>query len=215
LTSHRKSLFEKLRKSLLALVHFRAENPSPTQLKRKGPNRDPFEDEIVDELHRNILDMSHVCLDDKILDDPLIKQFPWNEPLVIPLKVREKLQWLMEDDSATFKSVEQARMFAAIAKSAQQQQHETVTTVMATRAGKTLPILLSALLPGAMSTVVITPFVGLMEDFEAHCCEKEVTCERWSRKMSTRPKIIAVAAETITNSKYFLADLVNWTRPDN
>ncbi|KAH0556335.1 hypothetical protein GP486_005737 [Trichoglossum hirsutum] len=144
----------------------------------------------------------------------VIKQFPWNEPLVTPPDLRDNIGWLMKDATAKFKSVEQARMFTAISRCWQQRQ-ETVTTVMATGAGKTLPILLNAFLPGATSTVVITPFVSLMEDFEARCQEKEVTCERWTKRMSTRPKIIVIAAETIANSKEFFADLVRWTKLDN
>ncbi|KAH0559412.1 hypothetical protein GP486_004072 [Trichoglossum hirsutum] len=156
-------------------------------------------------------------IDDGSGDSPtsfVIKPFPWNEPLVTSPDVREKIGQLMGDDNAKFKSVEQAKMFTAIRKSWSQNQ-ETVTAVLATGAGKTLPILLASILPGSTSTVVITPFVALMEDFEERCRELKVDCARWSPKMASRPRIIILAAETMAKSKRLADDLSNWTRRDN
>jgi hypothetical protein len=105
-------------------------------------------------------------------------------------------------------------MFTAIINSWNNNQ-ENVTAVLATGAGKTLPILLAASLQGSTTTIVITPFVALMQDFERRCKDVGVECARWSPDMPSRPRVIVLAAETIANSKRLADDLSYWIRDGN
>src|SRR5438876_5202366 len=115
--------------------------------------------------------------------------------------MKKAMKKLLGKDDPTFKSPEQANLFFAIM--AGTKNKETIISVMATGVEKTFPILLSALLPGSGSTIVITPFVALMEDFISRCQEKKISCEKWHQGMGARPKIIVVAAETLVKSKEF------------
>lgn len=145
--------------------------------------------------------------------DITIRPFPPDYPLTTTPTVRKKMRELLKSDAARFKSADQARLYSAMLMG--QEQKESVTAVMATNAGKTLPIQLASMLPGAKTTIVITPFTALMDDFLARCKEDGVPCTRWVKGLGARTRIIVVAAESMANSRELANDIAAWTSPDN
>lgn len=141
-----------------------------------------------------------------------VSLFPSAYPFTTTPEVKQLMSKLLHTTVPKFKSIDQARCYFAM--EATRKQRESVILVMATGAGKTLPILLSAQAKDSNTTVVITPFVALMDDFQKRCSEAGVECERWEPNIGGRPTIIVVAAETMANSQKFSDDLKRWTRPD-
>ena len=103
-----------------------------------------------------------------------------------------------------FKSEEQRAGVMAMIEGA-----SPLVVVMATGGGKTLLIMLPAVLKGSKTTVVVTPLTALAKDLMKRCNDAKIDCIRWSRSCQRRASIVVVVAETATTSEFgrYVVDL--------
>lgn len=86
----------------------------------------------------------------------------------------QALKGLYSDQTAEFKSAEQARAVQLAL-----QGSEDILVILPTGAGKTVAFMAPAWAEKGQTTVVIVPFVALINEMEERCQELELSCYIW------------------------------------
>lgn len=89
----------------------------------------------------------------------------------------KKLRDVFKDEDARFKSIEQAEAMRETLK-----RDSDLLVMLPTGGGKSLVYQLPMLLEDEMTTVIIVPFVALVEQVEKQCKDLGMSCQVWTNK---------------------------------
>lgn len=105
---------------------------------------------------------------------------------------------------ASFKSLEQKECLERIVEN-----KDSLVCILPTGGGKTLLIQLPAILERNKTTLVITPYVALVEDFIKRCKELKINCIEWQRGTCRRATIVVVVTDKATTGEFstYIRDL--------
>ena len=98
---------------------------------------------------------------------------------------------------ATFRSPQQREGLLAVL-----QGESPLVVILPTGGGKSLLFMLPATLPDANTTVVVVPFVALMEDLLQKCQDAGIDCIEWREDRPGKASIVLVAAETAAQKTF-------------
>jgi hypothetical protein len=105
---------------------------------------------------------------------------------------------LLQDENLQWRCPEQEQAMLAVVSGAPE-----VLVVLATGAGKSLLFQLPCSLPGARSTVVVVPLVGLRLDVEDHCRRMGIDCDVWQPGSRTQAPLVFVGVEHAGEGSFF------------
>jgi superfamily II DNA helicase RecQ len=105
---------------------------------------------------------------------------------------------------ATFRSPEQKEALLRIWRG-----ESPLVTILPPSGGKSLLFQLPASVPGAGVTIVVLPFVALMENLKMRCRELGISCRRWTAENQKRAQVVFVIAEAAVGDRFltFVSDL--------
>lgn len=121
-------------------------------------------------------------------------------PTYSEVEVLIKVRQLYKKDALEFRSSAQREAVRAICGD---EPAEQVIVIMATGAGKTLPILIPSQMPGAGTTIIVMSIVALWFSLIRQMREMGVRWEEWTSQSSptTAPGIVIVSAEAVSNTR--------------
>src|SRR5438477_10978398 len=102
------------------------------------------------------------------------------------------LRKMYKDDNVRFKSTEQAQAIKIAL-----QRESDLFVVLPTGGGKTLTYLLPVYMEQSLTTVVVLPYVVLVEQMEQQCKDLNISCQIWRNRGHSmgRSQVILVAVE--------------------
>lgn len=105
---------------------------------------------------------------------------------------------------ATFRSEEQKESLLEIWRG-----NSPLVVILPPSGGKSLLFQLPASLPGARVTIVVLPFLALIQNLKARCEKLGISCSHWTRMRPKRAQVVLVIAEIAVSDSFltFVSDL--------
>ncbi|TMC15887.1 MAG: DEAD/DEAH box helicase, partial [Chloroflexi bacterium] len=111
-------------------------------------------------------------------------------------EVREQLKNLY-GANGTFKSKEQEAGMQAITNNA-----SPLIIILPTGGGKSLLFMMPTKLKGARTTIVVIPFIALIDDMLKRCKNADISCVEWKPNCNERVSIVIVSADRAVTGRF-------------
>lgn len=120
-------------------------------------------------------------------------------PTYSEFEILSKARQLYKKDALVFRSSAQREAVRAVCGD---EPVEQVIVIMATGAGKTLPILIPSQMPGAGTTIIVMSTVALRYSLIRQMRAMSIRWEEWTGQSSptTAPSVVIVSAEAVSNT---------------